>query len=200
MLTFSLAGYRATADRELFVIGDIHGETPLLSATLAAVADTPRYPARRAVLILLGDLIDRGPDSLGCLDLAADATCLARVDETVLLAGNHELMLRHGLSTTDRDADGLPTTRRFHESLEAESLHNWIRNGGLEGLPPGAPLAALPKIIGPVRRTMLDAMTSHYVSGSVLCVHARLDPRERLDRLFDPEESRRAEPVGSHLA
>ncbi|HYA72704.1 MAG TPA: metallophosphoesterase, partial [Roseiarcus sp.] len=56
-------------DVEIFAIGDIHGRADLLAALLEEAAREPRRAPRRAI-VFLGDLIDRGPDSLGAIDLA----------------------------------------------------------------------------------------------------------------------------------
>jgi serine/threonine protein phosphatase 1 len=197
MTSFILPNHRTPADCELFVIGDIHGDAGLLRAALAAVADAPRDQERRSILVLLGDLIDRGQDSLGCLDLAARATEHARVNETVLLAGNHELLLRHGLSTAPPDARRLATSRAFLSSAEAGSLETWVENGGLRGLPPETLLWTLPEVLGPARRALIDGMRSHFVCGSVLCVHAGLNPRLDLDAIFDKEDNARTAPYQS---
>ena len=47
-----------------FVIGDIHG----CAATLRRLVDEILRPAPEDRIYLLGDLIDRGPDSKGVLD------------------------------------------------------------------------------------------------------------------------------------
>lgn len=70
----------------LAVIGDVHGEAELFRDALNSVRD----PAG-ATLILLGDLIDRGPDSKGVLELARQAE--ERFGRTIILPGNHEQML-----------------------------------------------------------------------------------------------------------
>src|SRR5580704_11218811 len=76
---------RAAADGvEIFAIGDIHGRSDLFAALLDAAAREPRRAARR-VIVLLGDLVDRGPDNLGTIDLAIDAARLAGGDETIAL-------------------------------------------------------------------------------------------------------------------
>lgn len=73
----------------LIAIGDIHGcarEFEDLLEKLALGADDR--------LVLLGDLINRGPDSAGVLDLA-------RKHATVSLLGNHELRLLNYRRTDD---------------------------------------------------------------------------------------------------
>lgn len=73
----------------LIAIGDVHGCARELGELLERLALTP---ADR--LVLLGDLVNRGPDSAGVLDLA-------REHATVSLLGNHELRLLNFRKTDD---------------------------------------------------------------------------------------------------
>ena len=66
-------------------IGDIHGCSAALVAALEAIAPRPDD-----TLVLLGDYIDRGPDSRGVIDRVLQLEKECRV---VPLLGNHELML-----------------------------------------------------------------------------------------------------------
>lgn len=73
----------------LYAIGDVHGRLDLLEAMLAQIdAQLSLKPAKDWRIILLGDYIDRGPDSKGVLDLL----CERRKDDPrlVILAGNHD--------------------------------------------------------------------------------------------------------------
>lgn len=76
----------------LYAVGDIHGESTLLDRLLTMIAhDMVGRADRRAVIVFLGDYVDRGPDSRGVLDrLAAGPLAGA---ETRFLAGNHESAL-----------------------------------------------------------------------------------------------------------
>jgi serine/threonine protein phosphatase 1 len=65
-----------------YVIGDLHGCTDLLDKLLAAV----EFDKSKDRLFSVGDLIDRGPDSLSCLELLLEPWFFA-------VMGNHELML-----------------------------------------------------------------------------------------------------------
>jgi len=79
-------GYRA------YVIGDVHGRLDLLDRLLAQVhADIARRPARKILLVFLGDLIDRGPASAEVLERLR--TYRADGIRTVFLLGNHEEVL-----------------------------------------------------------------------------------------------------------
>lgn len=66
-------------------IGDIHGCAEALVALIRVLA-----PTARDTLVLLGDYVDRGPDTRGVLDqiLALQQRC-----QLVLLLGNHEQMM-----------------------------------------------------------------------------------------------------------
>src|SRR5215216_3309528 len=66
-------------------IGDIHGCPAALRALIDAI-----QPAEDDMLVLLGDYIDRGPDSRGVVDVVLDLEKRRRI---VPLLGNHELML-----------------------------------------------------------------------------------------------------------
>lgn len=69
-----------------FAIGDIHGNAAALDDLLDTLA---REVGRGDTVVLLGDYIDRGPDTRGCIDriLAFRSGTSARL---VALMGNHE--------------------------------------------------------------------------------------------------------------
>jgi serine/threonine protein phosphatase 1 len=75
---------RAVAGRR-FAVGDVHG----CSKTLRAMVENVLRLQPRDTLFLLGDYIDRGPDSKGVLDYLIDLS--AKYDVRTLL-GNHEEM------------------------------------------------------------------------------------------------------------
>jgi serine/threonine protein phosphatase 1 len=69
----------------IIAIGDVHGCLAALEAVLAAIRPQPND-----TLVMLGDYIDRGPQSRGVIDrlLALRAQC-----QLVTLLGNHDQML-----------------------------------------------------------------------------------------------------------
>ena len=69
----------------LLAIGDIHGCLPALETVLAAVSPRPND-----TLVLLGDYVDRGPQSRGVIErlLALKEQCCL-----VPLLGNHDEMM-----------------------------------------------------------------------------------------------------------
>src|SRR5216684_3695385 len=76
----------ATRDHRLFAIGDIHGCADELAVLLKALA-----PRRGDTIVFVGDYIDRGPDSLGVIELLLELQ--AGAAKAVFLKGNHEDMM-----------------------------------------------------------------------------------------------------------
>lgn len=75
--------------RRVYAIGDIHGRDDLFAAMISLIrADNAGRPPAGVTLILLGDLIDRGPESMAVVERAM---CLhSEFPDTRLLIGNHE--------------------------------------------------------------------------------------------------------------
>lgn len=74
----------------VYAVGDIHGRLDLFEALAAAIeADDARRGPAETTIVLLGDLIDRGPDSAGVIALARDLMARRKVR---IIAGNHEEM------------------------------------------------------------------------------------------------------------
>jgi serine/threonine protein phosphatase 1 len=71
-----------------FVVGDVHGRCAQLHALLKMV---PRDAATDQ-LVFLGDLIDRGPDAPGCVELVRTLH-RENPERVICLRGNHEQML-----------------------------------------------------------------------------------------------------------
>lgn len=134
---------------------------------LDAIAAAPRTGLPRR-LILLGDLIDRGPDSLGAIHLAMDAAERARVDQVIRLPGNHELML----------VDALLAPEEF--------MGDWLDNGGdrlIREADPGCTARRLTELAEIARDAIDPGFLSLMISGPIfhregdlLFVHAGLAP------------------------
>lgn len=161
-------------DVEIVAIGDIHGRADLLDALLDEAAAT-RVLARARRLVLLGDLIDRGPDSLGALALARQGGERIGAGETIPLMGNHEILMRMTLDPAIPVKAGL------------RALQVWLGNGGaavveeLFGFDAGwrdlgALLRALRETAPEEVVGWLDGLRANYRSGGVLFVHAGVNP------------------------
>ena len=80
-----------------YAIGDIHGRLDLLEALAAEIeADDRARGVADTTIVLLGDLVDRGPDSAGVIAFARRWQAHRRVR---ILLGNHEEMF---LSAADQ--------------------------------------------------------------------------------------------------
>jgi Calcineurin-like phosphoesterase len=101
----------------LFVVSDVHGYASDLRQSLVGaglVDGDGAWTGGDAVLWVLGDLVDRGPDGVGAIDLVRSLQ-QQRPDQVHVLMGNHEAL-----------ALGY---RLFPQSRFAEA---WLVNGGLE--------------------------------------------------------------------
>jgi serine/threonine protein phosphatase 1 len=80
-------------------VGDIHGRLDLFEPLIAAIEadDVASGPAETTV-ILLGDLVDRGPDSAGVIARARE---WQRQRKVRVLAGNHEEMFLQSFDKTE---------------------------------------------------------------------------------------------------
>lgn len=97
-----------------FAIGDIHGSFEKLIAVLAGCRKVGGSDSR---FILLGDYIDRGPDSMKVVELLMKEQ-QSEPDNFICLLGNHESMLLAASSANRLDGD----------------LISWWQNGGEQTL------------------------------------------------------------------
>jgi len=108
-MTYAPVYNRDISPGDVIAVGDIHGRSDLLVEFLNYVKDT------QATVILLGDLIDRGPDDAGVLDRVKQ---LLNDPESWGLAGFHCLMGNHERMMLDA-SEG-----------RAGDIHLWLKNGG----------------------------------------------------------------------
>lgn len=107
----SPADARIPQGERIYAIGDVHGRLDLLAALAGAIErDDRKKGDARTTIILLGDLIDRGPDSAGVLDFARR---WQQARPVRILCGNHEEMLLESLN-------------------KVEVLRHFLRHGGRE--------------------------------------------------------------------
>jgi len=103
------------------VIGDVGGHADLLRDALhrlGAEGDAARLPEGLTV-IQVGDLVDRGPDSTGVLDLVG-RYLEEQPDQWIQLAGNHEAQYLPG---------GTPFWRERLADGDARRLRTWWTDG-----------------------------------------------------------------------
>ncbi|KAJ0160878.1 Serine/threonine-protein phosphatase 1 [Colletotrichum tanaceti] len=106
---------RANPGHRLVIVGDVHG----MRASLDKLLEELRFDTSRGDhLVLAGDMINKGPDSRGVIDLAMRLGASA-------VRGNHEdrvLLAHRSMQTThvaSEDAHGNPVTKR-EEGTKAE--------------------------------------------------------------------------------
>jgi serine/threonine protein phosphatase 1 len=166
-------------EAEVFAIGDIHGRSDLLAALIDEAAREPKLRNKRTI-VFLGDFVDRGPDSLGAIDLAMAAKARVGADEAIALMGNHETMMRLALD---------PETP-WDDAMDA--LDTWIANGGDrtmgEFVKTEEPPEYLDDMLTEARasvpqriRAWLESSRASWRSGNVLFVHAGVNPEVELE-------------------
>lgn len=101
----------------IYCIGDIQGCDSALQRLLSTIDFSPS----RDIVYLLGDLVNRGPDSAAVL-----RRCMAYEDAIRPLLGNHDLHLlaaAHGARKPSRQ----DTLRQVLEAPDSQSLLGWLR-------------------------------------------------------------------------
>lgn len=100
--------------QRVYAIGDIHGRNDLFQQLLAQIdADDAARGAANTILILLGDLMDRGPDSQGVIETAM--ALRERGDKVRFLMGNHEEVFLSACRKSD------PKVTRFFLRIGGEA-------------------------------------------------------------------------------
>lgn len=161
----------------IYAIGDVHGCSDLLSKALAAVNNDAQIVGADPTVILLGDLVDRGPDSATVLD-----TVLAPPNGCTLLGvlGNHERMMISFLVDPVRNWDwlyqgGYETLHSYGlslaptKSLASRRLHQMLN-------------AHIPEAHINLLNNLPHAYVATVDNSRYLFCHGGLDAHEPLDR------------------
>ena len=159
-------------------IGDIHGWREPLDELLAAIR--PRLSADDTV-VFLGDYIDRGNDSRGCIDavLTFRDSVPARV---VGLIGNHEEWLLKTMADYRAHSwllgmDGFATIRSY--SPDAERTLREAAFHDTQGIYQGStalPYDAFFDVLPASHREFLTSLVRYCETGDGICTHAGLHP------------------------
>jgi serine/threonine protein phosphatase 1 len=154
--------------QRVYAVGDIHGRLDLFEALIGAIeADDATAGPAETTIVLLGDLVDRGPDSAG---VVARAREWQRRRPVRILMGNHEEMF---LSSFDK----------------ADTLKHFLRFGGKEtvlsyGIDPRAYATAsvaevqqmMDATVLADHREFLEGFEDTIAIGDYLFVHAGIAP------------------------
>lgn len=130
-----------------FIIGDIHGCNRTFQALLEQL-----NLGEADQLILLGDYIDRGPDSKGVIDTIFSLREAGQ--EVLCLRGNHEQLLLDALE-------------------DAGDLEMWLINGGRQTMASFG--ADRPRDIPQAYIDFFKSTLLFHEAGTCLCVHGGLD-------------------------
>ncbi len=158
-----------------YAIGDIHGCVDQMKSLLQKIkTDNDYRDDAKTYLIFLGDLIDRGPDSKGVIDLAMNLPL--KYVEPLFVMGNHEEMMVRGLTG------------------EPELLANWLTYGGYAcaesyGVSRSRLVGQRPEILEHVLRSaipqehidFLQGFLDYVQFGDFLFTHAGIRPGVPLD-------------------
>ena len=101
---------------KIYAVGDIQGCAPSLKALVK------RLP-KKSKMIFLGDLVNRGPDSLGAL---RQLKSLQESGRAECILGNHDLHLL-AIDAGLRNIKGLDTVDAILKAPDRKELINWIR-------------------------------------------------------------------------
>lgn len=174
-----------------YAVGDVHGRADLFASMIKAIdADDAGRTAADSTVVLLGDLVDRGPDSAGVIAQARDWHSRRPVRA---LMGNHEEM--------------------FLDSFESEEvLRHFLRFGGRETVlsyridPATYTAASLPETQELMRQAVpaedlayLRSMEDMVAIGDYLFVHAGIRPGVPLDQQRVGDLRWIREPFTNHL-
>jgi serine/threonine protein phosphatase 1 len=166
---------RIPEDLRIYAIGDIHGRADLLQKMLDAIDSTlVTHPVKNVVQVLLGDYIDRGPNSREVVE-----TLLARQRRhgMIYLKGNHESYAARFLS-------------------DPSILSEWRRVGGVNtllsyGLQPSATddpseqqkiAKAFRDVLPETHRRFLLGLALSFTCGDFFFTHAGVRPGVPLAR------------------
>jgi serine/threonine protein phosphatase 1 len=158
------AGWRA------YVIGDVHGCLDLLDNLLAQIAhDHATRGPGRGLIVLLGDLVDRGPNSAGVLKR------LRNLDlpgfRLIGLAGNHEEVLLKILNGDSTEVTG------WLSFGGAETMQSYGLDPKLLGtLSPAAAQRRIAATIPAEDRHFLEQFADSMRFGDYFLVHAGIRP------------------------
>ncbi len=170
-------------------VGDIHGMRGLMDALIALIEADAAASGEPAVVVFLGDLVNRGPSSRQVLDRLIEGPRRSG-DRWITLRGNHDQLLLDAVTGRSEAA-----------------FRQWMQKGGAETL---ASYGVNRKEASPSRaRRAIPCEHLRFLQGLPYCfragehffVHAGIDPRRPVDRQSEAAMMNIREPFlrESHL-
>jgi serine/threonine protein phosphatase 1 len=151
-----------------YVIGDIHGRLDLYEALIAAIERDDAAEGRMDThVVLLGDLVDRGPDSAGVIE----RTRAWQKERSVrVLAGNHEEMFLNAFKKPE-------ILRHFLKHGGRETILSYgLSKKKFSAMTLDELFEGLPGLISQEERDYIASFEDLIVAGDYLFVHAGIDP------------------------
>lgn len=164
---------RVPEGERYYVIGDIHGRCDLLDELILAIEEDDRQAgAAESTVVLLGDLVDRGPESARVIETARQWGKRRKVR---YIAGNHEEMFLE--SFTDKEM-----LRHFLKHGGKETVLSYgIKKKRYNELTMKELQDELHELVPKKHRKFLAEMEDIVVAGDYVFVHAGINPRLSLD-------------------
>ena len=165
-----------TLEREniqIITIGDIHGHSRALRCLIENLGRARDNDGVDTRVVFLGDIIDRGPDSRGCMDIVSRFSQRDDID-VITLMGNHESMF---LAFLD-----------WYNDIDRHIVNQfgglWMANGGAQVVSeyfgedhiPYNVAQMLGQYMTDNERNYLSGLQRCHRSGNVVFVHAGLSP------------------------
>jgi serine/threonine protein phosphatase 1 len=150
-------------ERRIYAIGDIHGCARQLDVLHALIRDDlASRPVACALLLHIGDFVDRGPDSSGVITRLIDGSPVAGT-EMINILGNHESTMLEALSG------------------EKAAATDWLFAGGKAalqsyGIDPETPPEQWAERVPVSHRGFLCGLPLIYREGGYAFVHAGVRP------------------------
>ena len=163
MIELSQAPASLPPGRRIYAIGDIHGCNRQLGNLHALVAeDLASRPIASALLLHIGDYVDRGADTAGVIARLVDGCPIAGMD-MVNLMGNHESTMLEALSG------------------ERAAGTDWLFAGGKAalqsyGIDPEGPRDVWASRIPPAHQDFLRDLVLMHREGGYAFIHAGVRP------------------------
>lgn len=181
MKTIKLGEAKVPENTKLYVIGDTHGHLDLLMNLHHQIKDDlAKKPTEKYKIIFLGDYIDRGPDSKGCIDYLIKL--MNDNPNVICLKGNHEEKLILFLD------DPIKMARSFLTYGGAECAVSY----GVLPVSMSAPDAEMRKFRDELSAAIpkshikfIDELLISQIEGDYMCVHAGVKPGVPLDQQVD---------------
>jgi len=165
-------------------VGDVHGQLRALQDVLALIRGAC---GPEDTVVFLGDYIDRGPDTKGCVDAILEFRRSVEAD-VVCLLGNHEDWFRRTMRDYTKHSwllgmDAFPTIRSYSPDAEAilRDAMSSLR-GKLYSDDCPLPYEALFESMPPDHVRFFEELRLYHQSADCICAHGGLDPEvTRLD-------------------